>query len=50
MLDFFQRSNMFFFLIMLGGLEIGNRKFGQQINELNMRTSSKLNQQFIGGQ
>jgi len=33
--DLFQRSNMFllfFFLIILGGLEMGNKKFEQQIN------------------
>jgi hypothetical protein len=31
--DLFQRSNMFllFFLIILGGLEMGNKKFEQQI-------------------
>jgi hypothetical protein len=35
---------------MLGGLEIGNIKFGQQINGQNKRTLSMLNQHFIGGQ
>jgi hypothetical protein len=35
---------------MLGGLEIGNIKFGQQINGQNKRTLSMLNQYFIGGQ
>jgi len=39
-----------FFLIILGGLEIGNIKFGQQINGQNKRTLSMLNQYFIGGQ
>ena len=41
---------VFFFLIMLRGLEMANRKFDQQINRKNMRTLSMLNQYFFGGQ
>ncbi|KAJ6682356.1 CYCLIN-B2-1 [Salix koriyanagi] len=33
-----------------GGLEMGNRKFGQQINKQNRRALSVLNQDFVGGQ
>jgi hypothetical protein len=40
----------FFFKIILGGLEMGNQNFGQQINGENMRTLSMLNQYFIRGQ
>lgn len=32
------------------GLEMGNRKFGQQINRQNRRALSVLNQNFVGGQ
>ena len=35
---------------MLGGLEMSNRKFEQQINGKNKKTLSMLNQHFIGGQ
>ena len=48
---FFQDlTSVFVFLIMLGGLEMGNRKFGQQINKQNRRALSVLNQNFVGGQ